>query len=72
MILVMTCHHYLDVSYYRGGYYAVFEIDPPIAFLPSLDSLTPKLFAKVLANEGMRIELPRIVRIFGSEESRSS
>jgi hypothetical protein len=47
-------------------------IEPPIAFLPSLGSLTPELFAKVFTNERMRIQMPTIVRIFASEESSSS
>jgi hypothetical protein len=46
--------------------------EPPVAFLPSVCSLTPELFAKVFANERMRIKLPRIMRIFSGEESRSS
>jgi hypothetical protein len=47
-------------------------IKAPIALLPSLDSLTSKLFAKIFTNEGMRIQIARIVGIFGSEEPRSS
>jgi hypothetical protein len=46
--------------------------EPPIGFLPSLGSLTPELFAEVFTNERMRIEMPRIMRIFPSEESCSS
>ena len=30
--------------------------------------LTPKLFAKVLTNQRMRIKLPGIMRIFSGEE----
>ena len=44
-------------------------IEPPIAFLPSLGLLTPKLFTKVLANERMGIQMPRIILIFSCEES---
>ena len=51
---------------------SIIIIEPPIAFLPSLRSLTPKLFAKVFTNKRMRIQMPRIVRIFRSEESCSS
>ena len=47
-------------------------IEPPIAFLPSLGLLTPQLFAKVFTNERMRIQLPRIVRVFAGKESCSS
>ena len=43
-----------------------------MAFSPSVRSLNPKLFAKVFANERMRIKISRIVRIFLSEESCSS
>jgi hypothetical protein len=35
-------------------------VEAPIAFLPSLGSLTPKLFSTVLTNERMGIEMPRI------------
>jgi hypothetical protein len=42
-------------------------IEPPIAFLPSLGSLTLKLFAEIFTNERMGIQIPRILRIFGSE-----
>jgi hypothetical protein len=48
------------------------NIEPPIAFLPSVRLLTPELFAKVFTNEGMRVEMSRVVGIFGSEESCSS
>jgi hypothetical protein len=47
-------------------------IEAPIAFLPRTRLLTPKLFAKVFTNERMRIELPRIMQIFPSDESCSS
>ena len=33
--------------------------ESPITFLPSLTSLTPKLFAEVFTNERMRIEMLR-------------
>jgi hypothetical protein len=46
--------------------------EPPIAFLPSVGSLPPELFAKIFANERMGIQLPRILWIFSSEESCSS
>jgi hypothetical protein len=46
--------------------------EPPVAFLPSLGSLTPELFAVVLTNKGMRIQMPTILRIFASEEFCSS
>jgi hypothetical protein len=42
-----------------------------IAFLPSLGSLTSKLFAKVFTDQRMRVEMSRIMRIFTSEESCS-
>jgi len=47
-------------------------IEAPIAFLPSLASLTPELFAKVFTHERMGIEMPRIMGIFSREESCSS
>jgi hypothetical protein len=50
----------------------IIMVEPPVAFLPSLDSLTPKLLAKVFTNEGMRIQTPRTMRIFAREESCSS
>jgi hypothetical protein len=46
--------------------------EPPVAFLPSLGSMTPELFAKVFTNERMCIEISRIVGIFSREESCSS
>src|SRR5271165_3320957 len=46
--------------------------EPPITFLPRIRLLTPKLFAEVFTNERMGIEMPRIMRIFSSEESCSS
>jgi len=46
-------------------------VEPLIAFLPSLGSLTAELFAKILTNQRVSIERPGILRIFGSEESRS-
>jgi hypothetical protein len=47
-------------------------VEPLIAFLPSLKSLTPKLFAKIFANERMGTQLPRILRIFPGKQSCSS
>ena len=47
-------------------------IEAPVAFLPRLGLLTAKLFAKVFTNEGMRIKIPRFMRIFPSEEFRAS
>jgi hypothetical protein len=47
-------------------------MEPPIAFLPSLGSFIPQLFAEVFAHERMRVEMQRIVRIFAREESCSS
>src|SRR5215469_587523 len=43
-----------------------------VAFLPSLGSLTPKLFAKVFTNERMGIKMARIAWIFSGKESCSS
>jgi hypothetical protein len=43
-----------------------------ITFLARIRLLAPELFAKVFTNERMRIELPRIMRIFSGEESCSS
>ena len=51
---------------------SIIIIEPPIAFLPSVCSLNPKLFAEVFTNERMRIQIPRIMRIFLGEESCSS
>jgi hypothetical protein len=51
---------------------SIIFIETPVAFLPSLGSLTPQLFAKVFTNERVRIEMPRIVRIFPGEELCSS
>jgi hypothetical protein len=47
-------------------------VEPPIAFLPSVHSLTPNLFAIIFTNEGVRIQMTRMVAIFGSEEPCSS
>jgi len=47
-------------------------IEPPVAFLPRGRLLNPELFAKVFTDEWMRVELPRVVRIFASEETCSS
>jgi hypothetical protein len=46
--------------------------EPSVAFLPSLRSFTPKLLAEVLANQRVRIEMSRIMRIFPSEKLCSS
>ena len=43
---------------------SIIVIQPPVAFLPSIRLLTPELFAKVFTDKRMRIEMPRIVRIF--------
>jgi hypothetical protein len=43
--------------------------EPLIAFLPRIRLLTPKLFAKMLTNQGMGIQLSRIMRIFSGKES---
>jgi hypothetical protein len=51
---------------------SIIFIEPPVAFLPSLGSQTPKLFPKVFTNERVSIQMPRIVWIFPSEESCSS
>jgi hypothetical protein len=47
-------------------------IEPPIAFLPCVGSLNPELLAKVFTYERMRVYTSRIMRIFGTEQSRSS
>jgi hypothetical protein len=39
-------------------------VKPLIAFPPSLDPLSPELFAKVFTNERMRIQVPWIMEIF--------
>ena len=39
------------------------KLSPAIASLPGIRLLTTKLFAKVLTNERMNIEKPRILRI---------
>src|SRR6516225_8163019 len=44
-------------------------IEPPITFLPGLRLLTPELFAKILTNQRMGIQLPRIMRIISGKES---
>ena len=51
---------------------SIIVIEPLIAFLPSLGSLTTKLFAKVFTNERMRIQMSTIMRIFSREEFGSS
>jgi hypothetical protein len=43
-----------------------------VTFLPGFGSLAQELFAKVLTDERMRIELAGIVRIFSCEKFRSS
>jgi len=50
---------------------SVVVIQAPIAFPPSRVSLISKLFAEILANERMCIEIATIVRIFAREKSRS-
>jgi hypothetical protein len=42
--------------------------EPPVTFLPGIRLLTPELFAKVFTNQGMRIQLSGIMRIFTGEE----
>jgi hypothetical protein len=41
-------------------------------FPPGRASFISKLFAEILTNQRMRIEIPLIVRILSSEKSRSS
>jgi len=55
-----------------GRKLSIIIVKPPIAFLPSARSLTPELVAEVFTNERMGIQTPRIMRIFGSEESSPS
>jgi hypothetical protein len=43
--------------------------EPPITFLPSTRFLNTELFAEILTNQRMRIQLPRMMRIFSCEES---
>jgi hypothetical protein len=52
-----------------GRSVSIVIVEPPVAFLPSLRSFTPKLFAKVFTNERMRIEISRIMRICPGDES---
>jgi hypothetical protein len=47
-------------------------IQTPVSFLRSFDSLAQELLAKMFANEGMRIDMPWIVRIFAREEASPS
>jgi hypothetical protein len=47
-------------------------IESPIAFLPSVPQLTPKLFPEIFTNERVRIQMSRVVRIFRSKELCSS
>jgi hypothetical protein len=48
---------------------SIVVIEPPITFLPGLRLLTPELFAKILPNQRMGIQLSRIMRIFSGKES---
>jgi len=48
---------------------SIIIVEAPIAFPPCFLSLIAELFAVVLTNEWMRIEMPKIVRIFWSEKS---
>ena len=77
--LVMTCYDFRDdffflnvTSHSLQSTCIMHGIDPPIAFLPRIRLLVPKLFSKVFANERMRIQTPTIMRIFSSDESCSS
>jgi len=47
-------------------------IEAPVGLLPSLDSFTSELLAKVFTNERMGIQIAGITLVFGSEESCSS
>src|SRR5271165_3131389 len=58
--------HLPESLWQLGRNRSIVTIESPIAFLPSISSFTPKLFAKVFAHERMRIQSPRIVGIFGS------
>ena len=62
----------LDDEWIGGRKRLVIVIEPPIAFLPSLGSLTLKLLAKIFANERMRVQIPRIIGIFSGEKFSSS
>jgi hypothetical protein len=46
--------------------------EPPLTFPPRIGLFAPELFAKVFTNQRMRIEMPRIIRIFSGKESCSS
>src|SRR5271165_7064017 len=64
--------HVPETIWQRGRNCSIMGIEPPVAFLPSVGSLTPKLFAKIFTNKRMRIEASTIVRIFSGEKSCSS
>jgi len=50
----------------------IMAIEAPVGLLPSLDSFTSELLAKVFTNERMGIQIAGITLVFGSEESCSS
>jgi hypothetical protein len=60
--------HIPETIWELGRKRSIMIVEPPIAFLPGLRLLTPQLFAKVFANQRMRIKLPRIMCIFSGEE----
>src|SRR5580704_8657699 len=63
--------HFPEIFWQLRRKRSIITVDPPIAFLPRLGSLTPELFAKVFANERMSIQILGVVRICGSEQPRS-
>src|SRR5258708_38626908 len=50
----------------------IMAIEAPVGLLPSLDSFTPEPCAKVVANEGMGIQIARLTLVFGSAAACSS
>ena len=47
-------------------------IEPSVTFLPGLRLLTPQLFTKVFANQRMRIQLARTMRILSGKAKANS
>jgi hypothetical protein len=64
--------HFPEIIWQLRGKRPIIIVEPPVAFLPRVRSLTLKLFPKIFPNERMCIQLARIMRIFPNKESCSS
>jgi hypothetical protein len=48
---------------------SIVMVEPPIGFLPGFGPLISQLLAEVFTHQGMRVQLPRIMRVFPGHDS---